>query len=418
MKKPKKKNFWQKLGPGFITEARDDDPSGIATYTQVGAQFGFGQIWTAPFMWPLMSAIQEMVARIGMVAGQGISAVIKKNYPRWVVYIFVVLILVANTVNIGADLGAMAASTQLLIPQVPFAPLAIGFTILILFLEIFITYKTYAKILKWLALSLFSYLLTLLIVTGNWRELLFNTFIPHFVFSKEYILALTALFGTTISPYLFVWQSNEEVEEEIAIGRFTIARRKGATKEEIKAMRRDTFIGMAFSQIITLCIIGTAANTFFKNGIFDVTGTAQAASALTPLAGHFAALIFTIGVIGTGLLAVPILSSSAAYALAETFNWQEGLYKKFRQAHGFYGVISIATLVGLMINFIGINPIRALVLAAILNGLVTPPLIAIILTVGNNKKIMGNNINGSLSNILGYLTLVFTAICAVLIFVL
>ncbi|MFA5022407.1 MAG: Nramp family divalent metal transporter [Patescibacteria group bacterium] len=420
MKKPKKEkqSFWKKLGPGFITGASDDDPSGIATYTQVGAQFGFGQIWTVLLMWPLMVSVQEMVARIGMVTGQGISAVIKKNYAKWVIYLFVILILIANTVNIGADFGAMADSMHLILPQIPFVVFAIIFTILILVLEIFISYKTYAKILKWLALSLFSYLLTLLIVTGSWQEILFNTLVPHFIFSKEFILALTAVLGTTISPYLFVWQSNEEVEEEISIGRTSIFKRKGATKEEIVRMRKDTMIGMAFSQIITFCIIGTAANTFFKNGIFDIGSTAQAAQALEPLAGRFASLIFSIGIIGTGLLAIPVLSASAAYAFSEAFSWKEGLYKKLRDAHGFYGVITIATLVGLLINFIGINPIKALVLAAVLNGIVTPPLLAIILKVANNKKIMGQHKNGKLANALGICTLVFTAACVVLIFTL
>ncbi|MFA6410819.1 MAG: Nramp family divalent metal transporter [Candidatus Buchananbacteria bacterium] len=417
-KKKEKQNFWQKLGPGFITGASDDDPSGIATYTQAGAQFGFGQIWTVIIMLPLMISVQEMVGRIGMVCGQGIAAVIKKNYSKWVIYLFVCLIFIANTVNIGADFGAMADSMHLLLPQIPFVVLAIIFTVLILVLQIFISYKTYAKILKWLALSLFSYLLTLIIVTGSWQEIIFNTIIPHFVLSKEFILALTAILGTTISPYLFVWQSSEEVEEEISIGRTSIAKRKGATKEEIKHMRRDTAIGMAFSQIITFCIIGTAASTFFKHGIFDVQTTAQAASALEPLAGRFAALLFSIGIIGTGLLAIPVLSASAAYAFAEAFNLKEGLYKKLRQAHGFYGIITIATLIGLLINFIGINPIKALVLAAVLNGIVTPPLLAIILKVANDKKIMGRHRNNRLSNFFGITTLIFTTTCVVLIFIL
>lgn len=417
MKKNTKQNFWQKLGPGFITGASDDDPSGIATYTQVGAQFGLAQIWTVIFMWPMMVCVQEMVGRIGMVAGRGLVGVIKRTSSKWVVYVFVLLILLANTVNIGADLGAMAASTQLLIPNVPFALLAIGFTVLILVLEIFISYRIYAKILKWLALSLFCYLLTLIIVTGNWYNLFSHAFIPQLIFSKEFMIALTAVFGTTISPYLFVWQADEEVEEEIALGRATIRKRLGATKQEIKSMRHDTMIGMAFSQIITFCIIGTAANAFFAHGIFNVASTAEAAQALQPLAGRFAALIFSIGVVGTGLLAIPVLSASAAYALAGAFDWSEGLYKKFRQAHGFYGVITMATLVGLMINFLGINPIQALFWAAVLNGLVTAPLLAIIIKVANNPKVMGKKINSHLSNIIGFATFVFAALCAISIFV-
>ncbi|MFA6214955.1 MAG: Nramp family divalent metal transporter [Patescibacteria group bacterium] len=418
MKKTKKENLWQKLGPGFITGASDDDPSGIATYTQVGAQFGFGQIWSVIFLWPLMSAIQEMVGRIGMVAGRGLVGVIKNTYSKWVVYVFIILILIANTVNIGADLGAMAASTNLIVPQIPFPVLAIGYTVLILFLEIFLSYKVYAKILKWLALSLFSYLLTLIIVTSNWGEILARVLVPTIILSKEFVIALTAVFGTTISPYLFVWQSNEEVEEEISLGRNTLKKRLGATAKEIKTMRRDTLVGMAFSQIITFCIIGTAANTFFKNGIFDIQSTAQAAQALEPLVGRFASLVFSIGVVGTGLLAVPVLSASAAYALAEAFDWSEGLNKKFRQAHGFYGIITISTLIGLLINFVGLNPIKALFWSAVLNGLVTPPLLAIILKTANNPKVMGKLTNKNLANILGYVTLICTTACAILIFVL
>lgn len=408
----------KKFGPGFITGASDDDPSGIATYTQSGAGFGLGQIWTVIFMWPMMISIQEMVARIGMVAGQGLASVVRKRYSKWILYILVFLILIANTINIGADLGAMADATRLIMPRVPFAVLAIGYTVLILFLEIFITYKTYAKILKWFALTLLSYVVTAFLVTTDWGSLLTVAFIPHFELTREFVMMIVAILGTTISPYLFIWQGNEEVEEEIAQGRKTLVQRKGATAHEIKDMRSDTIIGMTFSQIITFCIIATAAFAFFKNGLFDIQTSAQAAQALQPLAGRFASLVFAVGVIGTGLLAIPVLSASASYALSEAFGWKEGLYKKFKQAHGFYGVITVATLIGLLINFIGISPIKALIWAAVLNGLVTPPLILIIMKVANDKKIMGARLNGWLSNSLGIITFLVTTVCAVLVFVL
>lgn len=407
----------KRFGPGFITGASDDDPSGIATYTQSGAGFGLGQLWTVLFMWPMMISIQEMVGRIGLVAGQGLTSVVRKKYSKWILYVLVFLILIANTINIGADLGAMADATRLMVPQIPFAVLAIGFTVLILFLEIFITYKTYAKVLKWFALTLLSYVVTVFLVTSDWRSLS-AVFIPHFELTREFVLMLVALLGTTISPYLFIWQGNEEIEEEITQGRNTIAKRKGATTHEIADMRVDTVIGMTFSQLITLCIISTAAFAFFRHGLFDIQTSAEAAQALEPLAGRFASIVFAVGVIGTGLLAVPILSASASYALSEAFGWKEGLYKKFKQAHGFYGVITVSTLIGLLINFIGISPIKALIWAAVLNGLATPPLILIILKVANDKRIMGARVNGWLSNGLGIATFLVTTICAVLVFVL
>lgn len=414
----KKKSWFRRLGPGFITGAADDDPSGIATYTQVGAQFGFGQLWTAFFTFPLMMAMQEMVGRIGLVTGRGITDIVRRIFPKWVLFAFVGLILLANTMNIGTDLGAMAEVTRLIFPQIPFVILAIGFTALILFLEIFISYQTYAKILKWFALALFSYVITLILVTQNWTELWFNLITPHFQISKPFILTLVAILGTTISPYLFIWQANEEVEEEIAEGKSSLKKRMGATNQEIKEMRRDTAIGMLFSQIIMFCIIATAGSAFFKNGIFDIQSAGQAAQALQPLAGHWASYIFALGVIGTGLLAIPVLSASASYALSEAFGWKEGLYRKFKQAHGFYGVITFATLLGLMINFVGINPIKALIWTAVLNGVVTPPLILIIVKIANDKKVMGKHINGLWSNLFGGIAFLVTSVCVLLLFIL
>lgn len=410
--------FLNRLGPGFITGSSDDDPSGIATYTQIGAQFGFGQLWTTFLNLPLMISIQEMVGRIGMVSGQGLVAVLKKHYGKHVVWLVVSLIFVANMVNIGADLGAMADATRLLVPALPFPFLLIAFTILILSLEIFLSYKTYADILKWLAFSLFGYLATALIVTTDWIDVFRNALVPSFSFDKTFVTGIVALLGTTISPYLFIWQADEEIEEEIAQGHDTIQKRRGAASEEIKNMRLDTYIGMTFSQIITFSIIVTAAGTFFRHGFHDIQTTAQAAQALEPLAGRFASYIFALGIIGTGLLAVPVLSASASYAFSEALGWKSGLYKKLKQAHGFYGAITLATLVGLLINFIGLNPIKALYWTAVLNGIITPPLIFIILLMANNKKIMGRWTNGKLSNTFGIAALFATSAAVILLFVL
>lgn len=414
----KKKALLARFGPGFVTGASDDDPSGIATYTQTGARFGLTLMWTSLLMLPMMSAVQEMVARIGMVSGQGLTSVVRRRLPRWVLFLFVGLIVSANTINIGADLGAMSDAMRLIVPGVPFAVMAILFTVLILVLEVFVTYKTYARILKWFALALFSYALTLIVVTNDWGNLLSSLFTFRWEWSKEFLLMIVALLGTTISPYLFVWQSNEEVEEEIADGKTSVASRRGATKEDIGDMRKDTFVGMAFSQVIMFCIVATAANAFFINGLHDIETSAQAAQALEPLAGPLATWVFAIGVIGVGMMAVPVLSASASYALSEAFGWKEGLYKKFRQAHGFYGVITLSTIVGLLINFVGIDPIQGLIWAAVLNGLATPPLIAIILKLANDKRVMGKWTNGALSNTIGIFTLVVTTICSVLFFAL
>jgi NRAMP (natural resistance-associated macrophage protein)-like metal ion transporter len=407
-----------KLGPGFITGSADDDPSGIATYTSVGAQFGLGQIWAAFISLPFMISVQEMCGRIGLVAGEGLGSILRKHYSRWLLWSFVVILLIANTINIGADLGAMADAAHLLIPVIPFPVFAILFTILILVLEIFITYKTYASVLKWLCFSLLSYVVTAFIVTTDWPNVLVHAVIPRITFSREYILALIAVLGTTISPYLFIWQTHEEVEEEIAGGRATLAERKGATAAEMKAMRTDTYSGMTFSNFMTFFIIATAAGTFYRHGMFDIQSTADAARALEPLAGRFAQLLYSVGILGTGLLAVPVLSASASYALADSFQWKQGLSKKFRDAHGFYGIITFSTLIGLLINFTGINPIKALIWAATLNGIVTPPLVAILLVVANNKRIMGKWTNGLWSNIFGIGTVVLMGIAVLLLFVL
>lgn len=408
------------VGPGLITGAADDDPSGIATYTQTGAQFGYGQLWTAILLLPFMTAIQEACARIGAVTGTGIAAVIKKNYNKKILYGVTALVLVANTINIGADLGAMGAAAHLIIP-VNFTLLTLFFTAFILLLEIYTSYKTYAKILKWFALALLSYPLTVFLVHEPWGTLLRATFIPHIQLSFAFLFIITGVLGTTISPYMFFWEASEETEEEkekrmIKRGEVHI------TKKFIRRLRVDNFLGMLSSEVATWCIIVVAATVLNAHGLTNVATTADAAKALEPLvntfpnAGFLAKLIFSIGVIGLGLLAVPVLSASASYAIAETFNWKEGLNLKLKRAHGFYGVITVATIIGLMINFIGINPISALVFTAVFNGVAAVPLIFIIAKIARDEKIMGENKSGWLSNVFVWATFILMTAAAIAMF--
>lgn len=408
------------VGPGLITGAADDDPSGIATYTQTGAQFGYGQLWTAFLLLPFMTAIQEACARIGAVTGNGIAAVIKKNYNKKILYGVIVLVLVANTINIGADLGAMGAAAHLIIP-LNFAVLTLFFTALILVLEIYTSYKTYAKILKWFALALLAYPLTVFLVHEPWGTILQATFIPHIQFSFAFLFIITGVLGTTISPYMFFWEASEETEEEKEKRMITHGEAR-VTKKFMRALRIDNFLGMVSSEIATWCIIVVAATVLNANGLMNVATTADAAKALAPLvrtfpnAGFLAELIFSVGVIGLGLLAVPVLSASASYAIAEAFNWKEGLNLKLKRAHGFYGVITVATIIGLMINFIGINPIKALVFTAVFNGVAAVPLIFIIAKIARDEKIMGEHRSGWLSNVFVWATFVLMTAAAVAMF--
>jgi NRAMP (natural resistance-associated macrophage protein)-like metal ion transporter len=416
----KKSKYWlprvfRILGPGLITGAADDDPSGIATYSQTGAQFGYGQLWTAVFLYPFMTAVQEACARIGAVTKKGIAQVIRENYSKKILFAAVVLILIANTVNIGADIGAMASAVRLIIP-VPFAVITLFFTALMLLLEIWIPYKTYARILKWLAASLLVYPVVVFMVHEPWREILFSTFLPHMNFSFAFLFILVGVAGTTISPYMFFWQASEEVEEEITDG---IEKRAGVSKKFIKNMRIDNAFGMLISDFITWCIILSTATVLHAGGVTNIATASDAARALAPLvhtfphSGFLAELIFAIGIVGLGLLAVPVLAGSAAYALSEAFSWHEGLYRKFREAHGFYGVITVATLIGLAINFIGIDPIKALIVTAVLNGVVAVPLIAIIAMISSNKKIMGEHRSGWLSKTFLWATFVLMLAAAI-----
>jgi NRAMP (natural resistance-associated macrophage protein)-like metal ion transporter len=415
--------FLRILGPGLITGAADDDPSGIATYSQTGAQFGYGQLWTVLFMLPLMTAVQEACARIGAVTGKGIAAVVRDNYSRKVLIATVLLVVFANTINIGADIGAMASATGLLVP-VPFPMLAIGFTALVLLLEVFVSYKIYVKLLKWLALALLAYPLTALIVNLDWPVVLKSLLIPHIELSFEFLFIITGVLGTTISPYMFFWQASEEVEDEIAEKRLA---QKGGTPrishQYIKNMRIDNALGMLFSEITTFSIIVVSAAVLNAHGMNDVQTSADAAKALEPLvqgfpyAGLVAKLVFSLGIVGLGLLAVPVLAGSASYALSEAFGWKEGLYRKFTQAHGFYGVITVATLGGLLINFVGIDPVKALIFTAVFNGVAAVPLVYLIGRISQNEGIMGEYKSGKLSRIVVGLTFILMLLAAITMFV-
>lgn len=400
----KLKRFFKLFGPGFITGASDDDPSGIGTYSQTGAKFGYTQLWMALFSTPFMIVIQEMCGRIGLVTGRGLAGVIRKHYSKTVLRGAVALLIFANTINIGANLGAMAEATQLIIGG-PFTVWIILLTLLTLVLEIFVSYRTYSTFLKYLTLSLFAYVITVFLVQPDWGGIAWATFIPHLAWNRDYVINIIALLGTTISPYLFFWQADEEVEEEIANHKL-IAMGRGIPKingDDINHMRWDTVIGMVFSNIITFFVIATTAATLHLHNITDISSATQAAEALRPLAGNYATLVFAVGIIGTGLLAVPVLAGSASYALAESLHWKVGLYRKFKQAHGFYGIIILATVVGLLINFTDIPPFTMLYYAAVLNGLIAPILLIFILVIANNAKIMGKHTNSRFSNILGSL---------------
>jgi NRAMP (natural resistance-associated macrophage protein)-like metal ion transporter len=389
--------FLRILGPGVVTGAADDDPSGLATYSQAGAQFGFQLPWTMLFTYPLMTAVQEACMRIGAVTGKGLAAVIREHYPRYVLYPVLLLVVVANTLNIGADIGAMAASTQLLV-SLPFALLAVGFAVLMLLLEVFVPYKTYVRILKWLALTLFAYPITAFLVHVPWMEVLAATIKPQIKINAEFLYIVVAILGTTISPYLFFWQTSEVVEEEIAAHR--LAQRGGTprlTKPYLKRLRIDTVIGMLFSNVTAWFVMVVGAVVLGANGITNINSAADAARALEPLvhgfpnAGYIAKLVFASGVIGIGLMSVPVLAGSSSYAMAETFNWREGLFRKFKQAREFYFVIIIGTLAGLMFNFIGIDPIKALIFAAVFNGVAAVPLIFLIARVSARADVMGEH---------------------------
>ena len=420
------------LGPGLITGASDDDPSGIATFSQAGARFGFGMLWLVIFQYPLMTAIQEMCARIGLITGSGLAAIIKKKYSRKVVFPLIGLLFVANTINIGADIGAMSASVRLIFPHIPFIVTTISFAVFILLAQILIPYKKYAKILKYLTLSLLAYVVTAIIVGGNWNNILVASVLPHVEFTPEYAMMFVAIFGTSISPYLFFWQASEEAEEdvdkhkikEIITDRNSSQNSKPkVAQSEVKLMRVDIAAGIGFSHFIMWAIMLTTAGSLYENGVTDIKSADQAAKALEPLvksfpnAGQISEVVFAVGIIGTGLLAVPVLAGSAGYALADGFGWKEGLGKKFKDARAFYLVIAVSVVAGLSINFIGIDPIQALIYAAVINGVVAVPILIALMKIANDKKILHDRTNGKLSNILGLITVLIMGVGVVIMFV-
>jgi NRAMP (natural resistance-associated macrophage protein)-like metal ion transporter len=410
------------LGPGLVTGAADDDPSGIGTYSQAGAAFGTGQLWLALYMLPLLIAVQEMCARIGLVTGKGIAAVVRQHYSRAILVPAISLVFVANILNIGADLGAMAATIQLLIPVAPFLILLVILSLGILALEIFVPYRRYAIVLKVLALSLLAYVATGLIVGPQGAGVILATVVPHIQLTPAFLALVVGVLGTTISPYLFFWQASEEVEEvelhHLEPRGADLVRQRQVLLARIRLLRLDTAVGMLSSEIATWFIIFTTGAVLHTNGITTITTADQAAAALEPLvhsfpsAGLLAKVIFATGILGVGLLGVPVLAGSAAYAVAEAFHWREGLAKTFRQAPGFYLIIGIATLVGMLLNLLHINPIAALVYSAIINGVVAVPLLVLILLVANNRKVMGVHTNGWLANGVGTLTTLAMALAA------
>lgn len=399
----KARKFWHGLGPGFTTGAADDDPSGIGTYSQTGAQYGYQLLWLAPLTLPLMAIVQEMCARIGLVTGRGLAANIKKYFPKSVSYICAILLLVANSFNIGANLGAMAQSAELIVPWLPFGFLVLAFTGICLCLQIFIPYQNYARYLKYLALVLLAYIATAFVIKDfPWGEVLRDGLMPSLNFSKTQIILICGILGTTISPYLFFWETSQEVEEKIASGKTSLIQRQEVDKKQIRTMRLDVWIGMILSNLVMFFIIAVCGATLFKAGINNIETASDAALALKPLAGNYAFLLFAIGIIGTGLLAIPVLAGSAAYAVSESFGWKEGLYLKFRQGIYFYSIIILSVLIGLGINFIGFNPIKALIYAAVINGLVAPVVLVLILLISGNRQIMNHYHNSSLQKVFGW----------------
>lgn len=403
----KLKRFWKVLGPGLITGASDDDPSGIATYSQAGAAYGLSTLWTAIIAFPLMAAIQQMCAKIGLVTSQGLTGALKTNYPKPVLYLMLLFSFPAIVMNIGADIAGMGAVGNLLFPMIDAMYFSIFFTILLLGLIIYLPYHKIAATLKFLCVVLLVYLIVPFLYKQDWLDIAKNTFIPNIQFNKEFVAVLVGILGTTISPYLFFWQASMEVEEMAHKKRHLIV-----NKRIITDMKQDVDFGMSFSGVVMFFIILTTGTVLYKGGIHQIDTVEQAAAALKPLAGNFAYLLFAIGVIGTGLLAIPVLSGSLSYIISETFGWEKGLDKKFHEAKAFYLVMVISLILGLSLNYIGISPIKALIYTAILYGLTAPVLIAIILHISNNKKVMGNFTNSRFSNVLGFSALILMTVAA------
>ena len=389
------------LGPGLITGASDDDPSGIGTYSMAGAALGFATLWTAALTLPLMVVVQYICGKIGMVSGRGLAGVLRHYYSRKLLYPAVIGLIIANTINAGTDIAAIAAAVNIFVP-VPFLALMFPIAGIILVVQIWGSYRLICSTFKWLTLTLFAYIGAAWLATRHWGEVARATVIPTLRYDNQYLTTLVAILGTTISPYLFFWQASEEVEEELEQGRKQLRQRKGATDEELRAVKWDTVAGMLFCNLVFYFVILAAASTLHATGKTTIQSASEAAEALRPVAGSAATIFFALGIIGSGFLAVPVLTSSAAYAVAETLGLKQGLNKKPRQAKQFYGVITASTVVGVLINFVGVNPITALFWTAVINGVIAPPLLLLIMLVSNNRRVMGSRVNNRFTNFVGW----------------
>jgi NRAMP (natural resistance-associated macrophage protein)-like metal ion transporter len=406
------RRFLRTLGPGLITGASDDDPSGIATYAQAGAALGYAPLWTALITFPLMWAVQYICAKIAMVTGRGIAGVLRQHYSKSLLYPIVGSLAVANTINAGVDIGAIAAAINLLLP-VPMAPMVVAIAAIILILQVWGSYRLIASIFKWLSIALLGYIIAAFFAAPHWHEVLRGTLVPTVHGDRHFLTILVAILGTTITPYLFFWQANQEVEEEISMGRRTLAQRRGATRIELIFANWDVATGMLFSNVVMYFIILTSAATLHTTGQTDIQSATEAAEALRPLAGKGAYILFAVGLIATGFMTVPILTGSAAYAIAEALGLRHGMDERPQHAKLFYGVIALSTLLGILINFLGISPMTALVWTAVVNGLLAPPLLIVVMLIANNRKILGNKVNGFIANLAGWAATTMMLVAAV-----
>ncbi|HEU0168745.1 MAG TPA: Nramp family divalent metal transporter [Chloroflexota bacterium] len=400
------------IGPGLITGASDNDPSGIGTYSVVGASFGFSMLWLSWFTLPLVAAVQNICARIGQASGKGLTTVVKQHYPRWIVYAFCALLLVANTITIGADLGAMAAGVNLLTgisARIVLAPIAV----LVVVALVLGRYRAIENVLRWLVLFLLAYVIAAFLTHPSWPQVALATFTPQIKLDPKFISTLVAVLGTTITPYMWIWQTSQEVEEEVEHGEENVRQRRGTTDRLVRRRELDVNLGCVISNVVMFFIMLVAGAELFAHGKHDINSAADAAQALAPLAGGAAKYLFGIGFIGMGLLAIPVLAGSSAYSLCETFDWPVGLGRPLHRVPQFYLVIALATLVGMLLNFTSINPIDALVLASAVNGLIAPFILAIIMLAANHPAIMAGHPNGRLSNVLGWLTTAVMGVAAI-----
>jgi NRAMP (natural resistance-associated macrophage protein)-like metal ion transporter len=410
------RDFFADLGPGLISGAADDDPSGIATYSVTGAAFGYGPLWTALFSFPLMAAVQLMCARLGMVTGRGLAAVVRRRYPRWVLWGACLLLTVANVINIGADLGGMGGAVEMVtgVSSLIWTPIFAGVIVLLMFQT---SYRTIARTFKWLTLVLFSYAVTAFLSKPDWTQVLRATFVPDMQWNREYLAVLVGILGTSISPYLFFWQAAQEVEEERAGGRRTVAQRKGATPKELKTARNDVMTGMFFSNLIMYFIILTTGATLHAHGVTHIETAQQAAMALSPLAGKGAYWLFTIGILGAGMLGIPALAGSSAFAIAEAFAWGASLDRRPHLARKFYSVLAVSVALGMALDFAGINAVKLLFWSAVVNGLLAPPLIVLLVLLTSDRDVMGEHVNPWILKWLGWLTAIVMTVAAIAMFV-